>query len=161
MKTFNDNQNRQWTIEINVNALKSVKAALDIDLMEISGGNLIERLTTDFVLLIDVIYVLCRKQADALSIGDEEFGRAMVGDAIENATIALLEGITDFFPSRRRATLKKAMSKMEKLDLMAMEIVNEKLDGNQMEEELKKKIELVVGNSFTNSPVSSALTPDR
>jgi hypothetical protein len=41
--------------------------------------------------LADVLYGLCKKEADATQISDEDFGRALGGDAIALATEAFVE----------------------------------------------------------------------
>jgi hypothetical protein len=110
MKTFTDNAGRTWTIAINVDAIKRVKGLLDVNLLEIVEGTLIEKLIRDPVLLCDVIYVVCKPQADEQNISDEDFGRAMAGDAIEHATRALLEELVGFSPSPRdRANLQRIL----------------------------------------------------
>ncbi|MBW7934986.1 MAG: hypothetical protein H3C62_15535, partial [Gemmatimonadaceae bacterium] len=89
MKTFTDNAGRTWTLAINVDVLKRVRGLVDMNLLDIIDGQLIERLYRDPVLLCDVVYAVCKPEADARSVSDEDFGRAMAGDAIEQATKAL------------------------------------------------------------------------
>ncbi len=100
MKTFTDNAGRTWTIAINVEAIKRVRGLLNVDLLEIVDGKLIERLIRDPVLLCDIVYAVCKPEADAKNVSDENFGRAMAGDAIEHATKALLEELVGFSPAR-------------------------------------------------------------
>ena len=76
MRTFTDNTGRAWTIAINVDAIKRVKALAKVNLLEAVEGKLIERLVSDPVLLCDVVYTLCKPQADQLDVSDEDFGRA-------------------------------------------------------------------------------------
>jgi len=110
MKTFTDNAGRTWTIAINVDAIKRVRGLLDVDLLDILDGQLIERLYRDPVLLCDVVYAVCKPEADAKGVSDEDFGRAMAGDAIEHATKALLEELVGFSPSPRdRANLQRIL----------------------------------------------------
>jgi peptide subunit release factor RF-3 len=104
---------------VDVGAVKRVRSALGVDLMQVAekkdaeGGRepgVLERLASDPVLLVDVIYVLCRDQANALGVTDEDFGAAMAGDAIEHAVKAMLGAIVDFFPNpRERAALKRLL----------------------------------------------------
>ena len=110
MKTFTDNAGRTWTIAINVDAIKRVKGLLDVNLLEVVEGTLIERLIRDPILLCDVVYVVCKPEADEKRVSDEDFGRAMAGDAIEHATKALLEELVGFSPSPRdRANLQRVL----------------------------------------------------
>jgi len=103
MKTFTDNAGRTWTVAINVDAIKRVRDLLEVDLLEVLDGKLIEKLYRDPVLLCDVVYTACKPEADARSVTDEDFGRAMAGDAIEHAAKALLEESTRRRPCWRNS----------------------------------------------------------
>ncbi len=116
MRTFTDNAGRTWTIAINVDCIRRLRATLNIDLLEAVEGKLIERLVGDPILLCDCIYVICKPDADQRNISDEDFGRAMAGDAIEYATTSLLEELVDFFPRNRRELLSKALLKFRNLE---------------------------------------------
>lgn len=140
MKTFTDNTGRAWTIAINVDAVKRVKALAKVDLLEAVEGKLIERLVSDPVLLCDVVYCLCKPQADQLGVSDEDFGRAMAGDAIEQATAAMLEELVDFFPSRRRALLTKAVGKFKKLQETVISAAETRLDSGMIEKLMAREL---------------------
>ncbi|MCR9218211.1 MAG: hypothetical protein NXI14_13545, partial [bacterium] len=79
MRTFKDNQGREWTVEITVAAIKRVRGLAGVDLMEVLEGSngLIEKLVRDPVLLCDVIYAACKPQADERQVTDETFGASM------------------------------------------------------------------------------------
>jgi hypothetical protein len=122
MSTFNDKNGDSWSVEITVGAVKEVKKLLSIDLMSLAteDSNTLTLLCEDALTLVNVIYVVCKEQADSRGIKDEDFGRLFTGDAIEDATNALIEGITDFFPPRRRAVLAKGIQKMRELEDAAL-----------------------------------------
>lgn len=168
MKTFTDNTGRTWTLVINVDAVRRVRALAQVNLMDAVEGKLIERLVSDPVLLCDVIYAVAKPEADANQITDEEFGRSMAGDAIDNATTALLEELVDFFPRDRRRLLSKALQKLQKLNLMAVQAVEQRLDSGAMEKQMEAALAQLdqkvrngspataPGNSSGSSPASSA-----
>ena len=166
MKTFKDNADRTWTVIVNVDAIKRVRSLLDVDLMEAVEGRLLERLVSDPVLLCDVIYCVCKIDADVKGISDEDFGRAMAGDAIELATTALLEELVDFFPQGKRELLRKALAKLETLQATAIEVVGKRLDSPELDRHLEAELEKLrlpdsgLGDSFGSSPELSASTPD-
>ena len=153
MKTFKDNADRTWTVTVNVDAIKRVRSLLSIDLMEAVEGKLIERLIGDPVLLCDVIYCLCKDDADSRGITDEEFGSAMAGDAIELATTALLEELVDFFPQGKRQLLRKALAKLETLQATMLSVVSERLDSPEFEAQIEAELKRL-GNSSGDSPGS-------
>jgi hypothetical protein len=112
MRTFIDNAGRTWTIAINVAAIKRVRGLLGVDLFKLvdDGFQPLSRLVSDPVQLADVLYCLCKGEADAKGISDEDFGRALAGDAITLAADAFVEELVDFFPdARARASLKKVI----------------------------------------------------
>ena len=81
--------------------------------------------------------------------------RGWAGDAIERATAALLEELVDFFPSPKRHILRKALAKLETLQGMALTWAGEKLDGTEIEDELRRRL-ANAGEPSTTSPASSA-----
>ena len=158
MKTFKDNADRTWTVTVNVDSIKRVRSLLNIDLMEAVEGKLIERLIGDPILLCDVIYCVCKEDADAKGITDEEFGRSMAGDAIELATTALLEELVDFFPQGKRQLLRKALAKLETLQETMLAVVSERLDSPELDAQLLAELRKL-GDSSGDSPASSESTP--
>jgi hypothetical protein len=158
MRSFQDNLGHPWIVTVNVDAVKRVRKLLDVNLLEVAEGKLLERLANDPVLLCDVLYVLIKPDADKRNVSDEEFGRAMGGDAILQATEALLEELVDFFPQPKRRLLRTAREKLKIWEAKALAAAEEKLASN----ELDNRMELALknfGNSSGNSPESSASTP--
>ncbi len=147
MKTFKDNAGRTWTVGIDVAAIKRVRSLVDVDLMSAVEGKLLERLVSDPVLLCDVIYCVCKPEADSKGVSDEEFGRAMAGDAVDHATTALLEELVDFFPQARRRLLAKALAKLKNLEARALEVAEMKLDSPELEAEMEAALARHPGGS--------------
>jgi hypothetical protein len=157
MKNFTDNAGRTWTVTINVDAMKRVRDALGIHLGKVLDDNLkpLAEILEDPIRLVDVVYCLCKQQADAQAVSDMEFGRAMAGDAIMGAADAFVEALTDFFPNARaRAMLTALMGKGRKVrDLMLgeAELKVEALD--------PAAIASTLTGSSTSSPPSPESTP--
>jgi len=113
VKPFTDSEGRTWNVVVNVSAIKRIRDALGVDLMDVAGGDLLGRLADDPCLLVDVLYVLCKPEADTKGVSDEDFGRAMVGGVLDAASSALMKELLDFFPSALRArALAKLMQKL-------------------------------------------------
>lgn len=144
METFKDAVGRTWTIAVSVNTVKRVRATLDINLMEAATGDLLSQLATDPVLLCDVLYVVCQEEADAKKVTDEDFGRAMAGDVIDNATKAFLEELANFFPPSQRTLLRGALGKYRKLEEKGLTLIQEYLDGDQVEREFEDQLRKVL-----------------
>ena len=140
-------------ININVDAIKRVRSLLDIDLLKVldDGCQLLADLHDDPVLLVDVLYCLCKPQADSQNVSDEDFGRAMFGDAILHAHAALIQELADFFPSaRQRAAIKKVIGKTTQVVDRLLDHAELKIDEVDPEAVAKTLI-----GSFGNSPASS------
>lgn len=148
MKTFKDNAGRTWTIAVNIAAVKRVKSLLDVDLIEgVVKEGVIDELATNPILLCDVIYAICKPEADKQNITDEQFGQAMAGDAIELATGALLEELVDFFPEAKRRVLRKAMGRFKKMEMKALDAADKYLEDPEFEKEMDMEIERLMSLS--------------
>jgi len=160
MRSFKDNAGRQWSVEINVAALKRVRGLTGTDLMQVIEGTLIEKLIRDPVLLCDVVYALCKPEADTRNVSDEDFGKAMAGDAIEAATTAVLEELVGFCPSPRdRANLGRVLQATTKVMERARDLVEKKLDSGELDRLADQLLE-TAGASSISAPEPSASTRD-
>ena len=158
MKTFNDNAARSWTVQVNVDAIKRVRDLAQVNLLEVVEGKLLERLISDPILLCDVIYCLCKPEADTKGVTDVDFGRAMAGDAIDGATTALLEELVDFFPQGKRRVLSKALAKLRKLETQVMAAVETRLDSPELDRQMALRL-AQLENSSGSALESSASPP--
>ena len=159
MHSFVDNVSRTWAIDLNVTCLKRVRALCEVDLMAVVDGRLLERLVTDPILLCDVLYAVCKDQADERDVTDEQFGRAMAGDVIDLATKALLEALVDFFPQRKRGVLARAVAKLRQFEARALAVAESRFDNPKLDELMEKALQ-EAGDSFMTSQDLSALIQD-
>ena len=116
MHKFTDNDGHEWGISLNSWTAREVKEKTGVDLLDM------ESLTTklaDTYTLVNVLWVLVSKEAGERGTTDEDFGRSLAGDQVEDATNAMLEEIIDFFPQSRRPILRKAL---EKANLLTQEM---------------------------------------
>lgn len=162
MKSFTDNLGRTWMLVVNVAAIKRVRALCDVDLnaiVEIDHDNnpstkLLERLSSDPVLLVDVLYAVCKPDCDQKQVSDQDFGAAMAGDAIDHATTALLDEIVDFFPEAKRLAFKKILSATRRFEEIAKKKLETMLQDGKFEEKLVSELERLTGLSGS-APVSA------
>lgn len=154
MKSFTDNLGRAWTLVVNVAAIKRVRALCGVDLnsiIEVEDGKpttkLLERLSTDPVLLVDVLYAVCKSECDSKNVTDEDFGAAMAGDAIENATAALLDEVIDFFPAAKRLAFRRILSASRRFEEAARKRLQTVLEDGKFEENLASELERLTGLS--------------
>lgn len=161
MKSFKDSNGRAWNIAITTDAIKRVRSLCGLDLLAIveDGCKVLARLSEDLVTLVDVLYVVCRPEADAAGITDEQFGRALSGDSIQEGFDALTEAIADFFPAPRRTLLKSLIGKVREVGDQLHRAAGEAMEALRPEaivSELRQKRSDFSGSS----PALSASTPD-
>jgi hypothetical protein len=157
MKSFKDNAGRTWVLSIHVAAVKKVRALAGVDLYSLVDDRFqgLAKLLNDPVSLVDVIYVLCRDEAEKLGVSDEDFGCAMAGDAIEHAARAFVEELVDFFPDPRvRAGLRKVIDAATAVKDRLMEHLEASVARIDPDFEANRLIA-----SSTSSPAPSASTP--
>ena len=165
MQKFVDRKSNVWVVDIDSTTLRRVKAIAGVNLLEFVEGDLVERLSHDFLLLGDILYAVCKPQADQQGISDEEFGQGLAGDVISDATAALLEGLVAFFPEPRRRLLQTAAAKYRRVQTKAIELVQMKLDSPEMEEQVLDKLRHDLARATSNdlstaSQESSESIPD-
>lgn len=170
MRTFKDNAGREWAIAITLDAVKRVKAALKIDLLDIrsprqpGGPPLVMDLQTDVLLLCDAIYVLVQPQAEGRNVNDEEFGRGLTGDAIAAAHQAFMEELADFFRSlpNKQAEAQAVVKTTEMVRAISSRAA-QKVDqlAAKAAERASRAIDEISGDPSTASPGPPASTPAR
>ncbi len=169
MRQFKDNAGRIWTVDINVATLKRVRGLTGVDLMQVIEGTLIEKFIRDPVLLCDVVYAVCKPEADSAKVSDEEFGKAMAGDAIEAATGAVLDELISFCPSPRdRVNLGRVLQATNRVMEKARDLTEKRIETLTSESELDRLVNRMAppipepptpGSSSTSAPEPSASTP--
>lgn len=175
MKTWTDNRQRTWVIEINVTTLKRIRDLAGVDLLEAIEGDVLERLIRRPDELAAVLYAACQPAADTAGVTPENFGEGLAGDAIDAATEALLADLVAFFPRARRAVIDKAVAKVRHLEAMTYNAAERALDSPELEallaaelsdleivEVVKRRLNELrsYGPTSTDSPAKPAATPD-
>ena len=148
MRTFKDKEKKDWGVSITVGSLKRVKELLKIDLIEGASDkkedNIFIKISTDPIMLVDIIYVLCKPEADKLGISDEQFGGLMNGDSVEEATAVFIEELIDFFPTARRPMLRTMTEKIKHLESKGIEYVTNCLYNPAIEANYQASLEKVM-----------------
>ena len=158
MRTFKDNGGRTWTVELNVHQMKRIRARLGVDLVNVialdAGGkvkvDLVDRIANDPCLLVDILWVCVEEEAKAAGVTDEEFGRSLAGESIEEATRAFLDELVDFFPGAKRLFLKKAVELSRKFGGEMTEALGKALEDPELERRVEESM-----RSSASSPASS------
>jgi len=129
MSDFVDELGNNWSLRIDINAIRKVRSKRGIDLAKvISSQDELNRLVDDPCMWVDVIWDLIEEQAKSKSVTEEMFAHGLLGDAIERATSALLQAIVDFFPTSRREILQRLLMKVKQMEATKLQKVSEAVD---------------------------------
>jgi hypothetical protein len=163
MQKFTDAENRTWHIEVTVPVVRRVLGRLEVQLLDLIDvdGPLFKRLLKDPCFLCDVLFVICEPQATGLNVSDEDFGRALRGNALEDATEALLRGIADFFPDAKREVLMNLLGKMDRYQELALRVISQRLTAETKKldtPEGVEEIELEISQAIFARPTASGRT---
>ena len=158
MRTFKDNEGRTWSFALNVYQMKRVRARLGIDLVNVIAldpdgkvkVDLVDRIAGDPCLLVDILWVCVEEEAKAAGVTDEQFGRSLAGDSIEEATRAFLDELVDFFPGAKRLFLKKAVELSRKYAGESTAALEKALEDPELERRVEESM-----RSSASSPESS------
>lgn len=141
MSEFIDASGNAWQVRIDVSTIKRVRDKYGIDLSKVMSSQVeLSRLADDVVLLVDVLFAVVSPQAESRGISEEGFAHLLLGDTIEAATNALMEGIIDFFPQSRRILLRQLWDKLKQYDKQTMSKASQAIS------------ELTFGDLSTNLP---------
>lgn len=158
MKCFVDNAGRTWTVAINVAAVKRVRALCGIDLANVitlepgerPKVDVLERLASDPVLLVDVLFAICQPEAERKGVSDVSFGEGMAGDAIELATAALLDETVSFFPSAKRKVLEKIVTATRRFETKTKAALETALANPGLDASIDAELTRLTGLSTTS-----------
>ena len=81
MHSFTDTKGRAWNLAVTYASVRRARELVGVDLLKLDD-KLFEQLG-DPIKLVDILYVLCKPQAEALKVTDEEFGESLAGDVLE------------------------------------------------------------------------------
>jgi len=114
MATFRDATGREWPLTITYGASRALKGDAGCDLSDVAndGEKLARVLFGDPDALVRVLWVLVRDRAAAAGVSEGQFFDALDPAAMDAASDALMEAITDFFHRRRAGAVKSHLPAM-------------------------------------------------
>ena len=117
MQKFIDRRGRVWIVDIDNTTLRRVKTLTDVRLLDAIDGDLINRLATDPLLLGDVLFAICKPQADQQDVDDEAFAEGLAGDAIDEACKAVVGALVAYHRVNRDRHVKQRLREFSGLSL--------------------------------------------
>jgi hypothetical protein len=122
MKKFTDRSGNTWRVEMDAQAIARVLDLMGIDLRaecdpgrQASRANCFERFAENAPEFVNMLYCICKPQADAIGMTDLAFGRAIAGEGVlAAATDTVLAESVRLFPHRKqRTTMKRLLKHIE------------------------------------------------
>jgi hypothetical protein len=165
MAQYVDSKDRKWIVSITGYEVKRVRELANFNLCALFDNDceLVLELFNDVTVLGDVLWVICEDECKERQVTEQQFRKSLIGESIDNASEAMREAIVDFFPPRRRAIVKRYFEKLLSLQPLIEEAQTQYLDGIDMEQEVRTRINELTGSKSTrgssNSPESSAVIP--
>jgi hypothetical protein len=152
MQKFRDNAGRTWEVAIDIAGIKRVRSLLGIDILSGLDGKGLDPITRDPVVFVDILYVLCKPEADRAGLTDEEFGRGLGGDALHAASEAFTEAFISFCPNPRdRKRLRRAVDQMSAM----LEKARDSMDST-----LESRVAQAVNSRLVAHGDSSGISPE-
>lgn len=130
MPSFTDANGREWNVSITVEELAAVKDALDVHLTKLVDEDIAKlfALVADPIECVNVLWVVCRSQAESRGIDQRQFARGFSGEAFEQAGRCLIRAVFNFFQPGRRDPLLRLVEKTERAMDQAMAQAAKKID---------------------------------
>jgi len=116
---FADAKGREYECRVTLQTAINLKSQADFNLNDIGKTDLLERLTNDPELLVNVLWVIVEKSAKANQVDQEEFAASLGGDTLAAAVDAMMDSIVSFFQPSRRTALKMMLDKGREVESLA------------------------------------------
>ena len=159
MATFKTGDNRDWVVRLDAMKIRDVRESYDIDLGALDFSKVAERLGSDPVLLAEVIWGLCREQAERLEVTQRQFFEGLVGDAIDDAARALLQARADFSPARTRSLIQRQIETSDRIRERMATAAMEKLETSEarLEAAMMARLQAEMEEALTRFESASSL----
>lgn len=154
MRQFVDALGREWTVDLNIGTAREIRGHMrgvetlkDVDFLDYAS--LVSALN-DVFFAADLLFVVCRVQADERGVDEPDFGRALKGTILFDAREAFLEEYVDFFPDpTTREKIKEIVGKnkevQERIEELILKNTTAALD------EVRERVETTAGEAFSTA----------
>lgn len=133
MASFQDKTGRVWLVEFTVGLLEEIKRETGLDFDDVAGEEKSRLAFTEMLLggrgrkLVEVLWVICRDQAEAANVTPEQFGKLFNATTMHASQFALMEALADFSPRQAmgeamKRHLPQLFEKMDRTAVAAMEM---------------------------------------
>lgn len=166
---FVDASGRNWNMFLDYQTiLRLRKLDPPVDLLALASENpeakaFLTRLADDEVFLISVLHDLLEPEIKRRGMTPEEFGAALIGEALDNALDSLIEGIANFSRPQRGAMIRKVWSKLKSSESSLTRQASTMLDSPEidqaMAEQMTRRMNQVIDDLRNGPRTSSGNSP--
>jgi len=139
MAKFSDADKQDWSVRIDVAALRRVREEAGVDLGGTRSGEDFYALSTDECKLVTILYVLCKAQIDERELTEEQFASRFAGDVLDDAAAALLEALIHFSRRDQRPALIKQRDVVTRGIQKVYQLAEAAIDPEQVEAEIESR----------------------
>jgi hypothetical protein len=137
--SFNDSTGRTWTLKLNVGTIDRLRK-LGVDLAPNNIVQGVATLESDTEKLAKALWVLCRNQAEADGVTQEQLADALDGDALDAGAQAIRAAAVAYAPARVRPAMFTALEQID--DAAAKHVAA--IESELSNPELAKRLEAAV-----------------
>lgn len=134
---FTDKHNREWDLALNAPVLRDIRETYKINLTALDSDPL-NQLEANPELLVDVLYLICKDQADAISVTSRDFGKGLK-PSLDEPIQALVNAIVNFFPAGKRSAVQSALIAQQKASNKALEQLTQRLTSQETVDKIVKR----------------------
>jgi hypothetical protein len=118
MPNFTDTEGRVWPLSITYASCKKILAECDVNILDVASiDQTIGRLRLDNLLVGDIVLCLCAQECRTRGLSLDDLRASLDGEALDQASNALLEGLAAFFRRGQKGQLLTEMiQKMKALE---------------------------------------------
>lgn len=174
MSVWKDDDGMSWEINLDGPKLKKIRDQFGVNLTALDATPWVQ-LDGDLILRVDVIWSLCADQArDAMDqildpswtsddpnakrpmvsvrgISEERFARKLAGRGLANATEALMQAVSDFFPPEMRSQLQSLLNRTAMLTEAAMARLTDPTLEAKLKERVEQEVDRMINDHLTRS----------
>ena len=134
-------------MELDAPTIERVRQKHSVDLASIEEStNPWTKFDADLCLLVNVLWTICQEQAG--DVTEAQFGRSLVGQAIEDAVEALESAVADFFPPRRRRLLLCLRDRNQQLTNAVEQMAIRKAEDKELDRQIMEAAERAMDDTI-------------
>lgn len=154
--TFEDIDNKSWRIAFDAPLIKRIRSDKQVDLLAIGDKEQFTQLDSDFITIVDVIWICCESQANERGINEIDFARRLTGDVLGHAIDAMWGALIDFFPQPKRSTLQLLVQKTRLGQERAAGVVAKAMESPKLMEAIEAETQRMVNQAIDKMRFQSA-----